>query len=134
MGLQFMKTQSDEDGVDAPLAKKSKEKGKNKNPITAELNRCIADMYNACGSAINILNDLLIFDKLEDGKLVLDKSQVIIGDLLRTSLSPFNAQVMFGLSASSALSFDIFSYLYCCILLFHYLSLLIVTYRRKRKI
>ena len=60
MGLQFMKKQ------DKP----------NRTPVTSfdstesatvvaadDLTQCISDMYQACGSAISILNDLLLFDR-----------------------------------------------------------------------
>ena len=93
MGLQFIKkTQDSNDQTtltpvgnfdDTPLATAAGE----------ELTQCVADMYRACGSAISILNDLLLFDKLEDGELNLDKSMVAIGELCRSALSPFSAQV-----------------------------------------
>jgi signal transduction histidine kinase len=90
MGLQFLKSNQEtnfvssyDDSNDHNLAAESDE----------DLKQCINDMYNACDSAIGILNDLLLFDKLEDGKLLLDKSKIDIGVLLRSALSPFNAQV-----------------------------------------
>lgn len=58
-----------------------------------ELVQCVDDMYSACGSAISILNDLLLFDKMEDGELNLDKSEMGIGALFLRALSPFSPQV-----------------------------------------
>jgi signal transduction histidine kinase len=90
MGLQFLKSNQEKEEC---TVREFSNKGKNYHQTTLESQQCVADMHSACGSAIAILNDLLLFDKLEDGKLVLDKSQIEVGHFLRNSLSPFNAQV-----------------------------------------
>lgn len=107
MGLQFVKkTQEDQiiansisnfDSISTPTIPSASASVPN-----SELTQCVDDMYNACASAINILNDLLLIDKVEDGKLSLEKSKIRIGELFRTSLSPFNAQVGILVTASSA--------------------------------
>jgi len=47
----------------------------------------------AAVAAINILNDLLTFDKIEEGKLKVDRQTVSARDLLISSTSIFRAQV-----------------------------------------
>jgi len=44
-------------------------------------------------AAINILNDLLTFDKIEEGKLKLDRQVISARDLLISSTTIFRAQV-----------------------------------------
>jgi len=44
-------------------------------------------------SAINILNDLLTFDKIEEGNLTLDRQMVSARDLISSATAIFHAQV-----------------------------------------
>ena len=44
-------------------------------------------------AAINILNDLLTFDKIEEGNLVLNREMVSAKDMLTSATSIFRAQV-----------------------------------------
>eukprot|EP01042_Synura_sphagnicola_P002532 gene2532-3055_t len=43
-------------------------------------------------SAINILNDLLTFDKIEEGNLTLDRQMVSARDLISSATAIFHAQ------------------------------------------
>jgi len=48
---------------------------------------------SACLVSINILTDLLIFDKIEDGELKVDRQEVSVKDLVLSSTAIFQAQV-----------------------------------------
>jgi len=48
---------------------------------------------SACSVSVNILTDLLTFDKVEDGELKLDRSEVVVKDLVLSSTAIFQAQV-----------------------------------------
>eukprot|EP01042_Synura_sphagnicola_P004283 gene4283-biopygen4612 len=47
---------------------------------------------SACLVSINILTDLLIFDKIEDGELKVDRQEVSVKDLVLSSTAIFQAQ------------------------------------------
>ena len=47
----------------------------------------------ACSVSVNILTDLLTFDKIEDGDLKLDRHEVSVKDLVLSSTAIFQAQV-----------------------------------------
>jgi len=55
----------------------------------------LADVMESCDIAIKTLNDMLIYDKIETGGLVLDKGTMDIVDLVETSIRPFQLQVRF---------------------------------------
>lgn len=45
-------------------------------------NEVIQDLKEACDTAVGILNDLLLYDKIEDGSLVLEKKIVMARPLI----------------------------------------------------
>ena len=52
------------------------------------------DMANACSVAIGILNDLLLFDKLQDGELPLEVQITTVKSFLVDTASIFAVQVI----------------------------------------
>ena len=53
----------------------------------------LATSQTACSVSVNILTDLLTFDKIEDGDLKLDRHEVSVKDLVLSSTVIFQAQV-----------------------------------------
>ena len=53
----------------------------------------VAISQSACSVTVNILTDLLTFDKIEDGELKLDRQDVSVKDLIVSSTAIFQAQV-----------------------------------------
>ena len=51
------------------------------------------DVKNACDVAVNVLNEVLTFDKLESGTLMLEKSTVHAMGLVEETVSMFQIQV-----------------------------------------
>ena len=54
----------------------------------------VATSRGACSASINILTDLLTFDKIEDGQLKLDRQEVSVKELVHSSTAIFQAQVL----------------------------------------
>jgi hypothetical protein len=53
----------------------------------------LLDIKESCQSAIDILNDLLLYDKLEDGEMTLERRPVNVKLTLERMLKPFTVQV-----------------------------------------
>jgi hypothetical protein len=53
----------------------------------------LLDIKESCQSAIDILNDLLLYDKLEDGEMTLERRSVNVKLTLERMLKPFTVQV-----------------------------------------
>jgi signal transduction histidine kinase len=53
----------------------------------------IDDISTSCSSSIEILDDLLLFDNIEDGQLSLRRQSVLIGQWIERWLKPFRLQV-----------------------------------------
>ena len=51
------------------------------------------EIMESCQSAIDILNDLLLYDKLEDGEMTLERRPVNVKLTLERMLKPFTVQV-----------------------------------------
>ena len=68
---------------------------KKKNPTPADLDLCesIGDIQLACSTAVDILNDLLSFEKLESGILVLNRQDISAPKFLMEGVVMFSAQV-----------------------------------------
>ena len=68
---------------------------KNKHPTTAdmELSESLGDIQLACSTAVDILNDLLSFEKLESGILVLNRQDISAPKFLTEGVVMFSAQV-----------------------------------------
>ena len=63
------------------------------SPKKTQMVETLADMKNQCDAAIEILNDLLNYEKLDSGIMTLDKAQVQAWSLLTESVQPFFIQV-----------------------------------------
>lgn len=59
----------------------------------SELNDMLNDVSESCNIAIEILNSILTYDKLECGDLVLNTETIKAFNLIRDSLHPFEIQV-----------------------------------------
>jgi len=68
---------------------------KNKHPTAAdmELSESLGDIQLACSTAVDILNDLLSFEKLESGILVLNRQDINAQKFLSEGVVMFSAQV-----------------------------------------
>ena len=60
---------------------------------TTHLHHIVNDLMNACGIAVEILNDLLLYDKIEEGNLVLERKPVFVKPFLLQCLGIFSLQV-----------------------------------------
>ena len=58
-----------------------------------DLKELCHDLTTACSTAIDMLNDLLLVDKIEDGQVVLDKTVVRFARFLRETVGMFSVQV-----------------------------------------
>ena len=61
-------------------------------PIEIERKETLVETQSACGAALDILNELLLFDKLETGALMLHKQDVSVTELVEDSVKIFTAQ------------------------------------------
>ena len=61
-------------------------------PAEIERRETLLDTQHACGAALDILNEMLLFDRLESGSLVLHKQDVPVPELVEDSLKMFVAQ------------------------------------------
>jgi signal transduction histidine kinase len=58
----------------------------------ANINAVLDDVKHSCGAAVDILNDLLLYEKLDDGIFALSKSQVALRDFIEEALRIFKVQ------------------------------------------
>ena len=77
MGMQLMIDQIPED---------------TQEPVELERRETLVETQSACGAALDILNELLLFDKLETGALVLNKLTVPVSELVEDSIKMFSVQ------------------------------------------
>ena len=61
-------------------------------PVELERRETLVETQSACGAALDILNELLLFDKLETGALVLHKLTVPVPELVEDSIKMFSVQ------------------------------------------
>ena len=61
-------------------------------PAEVERKETLVETQSACGAALDILNELLLFDKLESGALVLNKLNVPVPELVEDSIKIFSVQ------------------------------------------
>ena len=66
-------------------------------PAASHLADVMRDIQASCNVSIEILNDLLTYDKLEDGTLSLQSTHTNLRDLLLSILKPFLVQVYYNL-------------------------------------
>jgi signal transduction histidine kinase len=67
---------------------------KAENQETKEFCETLTCMSLSCETAINTLNDLLLYDKIEDGKIILEKKPISVESFLYNCLKPFEIQVL----------------------------------------
>ena len=60
--------------------------------MEVERRETLVETQSACDAALDILNELLLFDKLETGALVLHKQDVSVTELVEDSVRMFSAQ------------------------------------------
>ena len=60
------------------------------NPDSLE---SVQEVRTSCDIAVNVLNELLMFDKLEGGTLMLEKTRVKALDLIAKTIAHFQIQV-----------------------------------------
>ena len=53
----------------------------------------VADTHQACNVSVEILNDLLMYEKIDGGLLVLDASEVLVMPFVKEALQMFVVQV-----------------------------------------
>ena len=53
----------------------------------------VNDIRSSCSVSVNILNDLLLIDKIEEGKLILDKKSLNAMHMFETCIRNFKLQV-----------------------------------------
>lgn len=62
----------------------------NENSSAAEMTQ---EIYDSCHIALDIVNDLLFYDKIEEGKLILYKQKLNCCDLISDTIRTFSLQV-----------------------------------------
>ena len=67
-----------------------------KDPKDLERYDTLCDVNMSCMAAVDILNDLLCYEKLDSGILQLHKENIIVGSLLNDSVAMFSAQAREG--------------------------------------
>jgi signal transduction histidine kinase len=55
----------------------------------------LKDTQQSCFTAIEILNDMLTFDKVKSGLLTLEKSKIFPINFIQSTLAPFTVQVYY---------------------------------------
>jgi signal transduction histidine kinase len=68
-------------------------KQKGSSDLVREFKDLLNEVEGSCHTAIDVLNSILTFDKLEHGDLELSKKAVSVRTLLTDSLSSFSIQV-----------------------------------------
>ena len=61
-------------------------------PVEAEMCETLSDIRLACSTAVDILNDLLSFEKLESGILVLHRENIAVIKFMKEGIVMFSAQ------------------------------------------
>ena len=59
----------------------------------AETKQSLREVRTSCDIAVNVLNELLMFDKLEGGTLMLEKTKAKALELITKTIAPFQIQV-----------------------------------------
>ena len=53
----------------------------------------VQEVRTSCDNAVEVLNEFLVFDKLEGGTLMVEKTRVAALKLIQDTVAPFQAQV-----------------------------------------
>ena len=60
---------------------------------TPDIKQMVSDVESSCEISVEILNDLLSYEKLDAGILQLERKSVLVYPLLRDTARPFQIQV-----------------------------------------
>jgi signal transduction histidine kinase len=66
---------------------------KNDKNMLGNVNDVLEDVKSSCGVAVEILNDLLLYEKLDDGIFTLSLSEVPFRDFFTDAVNVFKVQV-----------------------------------------
>lgn len=77
---------------------------------TDDAQSILHDVEESCVTAVDILNDILLYDKIEDGQMELDKTDISAKDLVKNIADLFMVQVCFNLPTN----FGLCMYIYVC--------------------
>ena len=66
---------------------------KSENEFSKEFSEVLSCMNLSCEIAINTLNDLLLYDKIEDGNIILEKTPIFVEKFIKNCVKPFELQV-----------------------------------------
>lgn len=66
---------------------------KKDSKLLVDVNDVLEDVKNSCGIAVDILNDLLLYEKLDDGIFTLSMTEVPFRDFFFDALNVFKVQV-----------------------------------------
>ena len=72
----------------------AEEISKNRN-MNADTLDTLNDVKNACDVSVNVLNELLIFDKLESGNLMLEMTRFPVMEFIEEVVRSFQVQVSY---------------------------------------
>ena len=87
LGIQLLNTEL------KLIIDKSKAEGVESDCPASKLQDIVNDISESCGISINILNDLLLIDKIEEGNLNLDMKPENAKDLFQPCIQNFDVQV-----------------------------------------
>ena len=65
----------------------------NVETVREELVELVADVSQACIVAVDTINDLLLYEKIDGGILVLEPSEIVLGPFVKEVLKLFTVQV-----------------------------------------
>ena len=57
--------------------------------------KTVQDIKKSCDIAVNVLNELLMFDKLESGTLLIEKVEIDVLNFIQDSMQMFQIQVLY---------------------------------------
>jgi signal transduction histidine kinase len=63
-------------------------------PVSQENLDTVMEVKDSCNIAVEVLNELLLFDKLENGNLLLEKTTVNALSFIKHTIKPFHMQVI----------------------------------------
>jgi signal transduction histidine kinase len=81
-------------GIQLLAAELKKMSVKQKSDCGAKLHDIVNDISESCSISINILNDLLLIDKIEEGNLILNMKPENAKDLFELCIQNFDVQVL----------------------------------------
>ena len=85
---------------------------KSNSKLLGDVSDVLEDVKSSCGVAVDILNDLLLYEKLDDGIFTLSMSEVSFRDFFFEAVNVFKVQVMSAFFFASQIFFH--CELICC--------------------